>query len=71
MSNFGSFDREDAIIGVPESRVEAIGFGREILLDLSSAEKEYQALMFPVSQVFDWDNWQDGFYEFWAPCGRI
>jgi hypothetical protein len=61
-----SVDREDSIVGVPESRVEATGFGREVLFDLSSPEKEYQALMFPVSQVFDWDNWQDGFYEFWA-----
>jgi hypothetical protein len=22
--------------------------------------------MFPVSQVFDWDNWQDGFDEHWT-----
>lgn len=22
--------------------------------------------MFPVFQVFDWDNWQDGFDEYWG-----
>ena len=34
-------------------------------MDLSSPEKEYQNLMYPVSQVFDWDNWQDGFDNHW------
>jgi hypothetical protein len=31
-----------------------------VALDLSSPEQEYEHLMFPVSQVFDWDEWQDG-----------
>lgn len=58
-------DREDAIIGVPESKIEVADFGRETVLDLSSPQAEYAALMFPVSQVFDWDEWQDGFQEYW------
>ncbi|MFG1295193.1 GmrSD restriction endonuclease domain-containing protein [Xanthobacter variabilis] len=61
----GAVDREHAILGVPEDRVERTEFGREITLDLSTPEKEYASLMYPVSQVFDWDKWQDGFDEYW------
>ncbi|MEO8096061.1 MAG: DUF262 domain-containing protein [Acidobacteriota bacterium] len=60
-----SADREDAIVGVPEDRLIKKDFGREIVLDLSSPEREYASLMYPVSQVFDWDHWQDGFDEYW------
>jgi len=58
-------DREDAIVGVPEDRVIRTDFGREVALDLSSPPKEYATLMFPVTQVFDWDAWQDGFDKHW------
>lgn len=60
-----SVDREDAIVGVPEDKVIRAVFGREMVLDLSSPEREYAALMYPVSQVFDWDRWQDGFDNHW------
>lgn len=63
-------DREEAVIGVPEDRVERVNFGREIKLNLSTPEKEYRALMYPVSQVFDWDKWQDGFNDYWAKDER-
>jgi hypothetical protein len=58
-------DREEAIIGVPDDRIVRTDFGREVVLDVSSAEKEYASLMYPMSQVFDWDTWQDGFTEHW------
>lgn len=58
-------DREEAIIGVPDDRTVRTDFGREVLLDLSSPEREYASLMYPVSQVFDWDRWQDGFDKHW------
>ncbi|AGH51760.1 hypothetical protein G432_20375 (plasmid) [Sphingomonas sp. MM-1] len=61
-----SVDREEAIIGVPEDRIERAAFGREVILDLSTPENEYAALMYPVRQVFDWDSWQDGFNDLWA-----
>jgi len=60
-----SADREDAIVGVPEDRIVKTDFGRKVFLDLSSAEKEYASLMYPVSQVFDCNAWQYGFYEYW------
>jgi hypothetical protein len=59
-------DREDAIIGVPEDRIIRTDFGREVVLDLSTSESEYAALMYPVTQVFDWDEWQDGFDSHWS-----
>ena len=58
-------DREEAIVGVPEDRVIRTDFGREVVLDLSTSEGEYAALMYPVTQVFDWDRWQDGFDKQW------
>jgi len=61
-----TIDREEAIIAVPEDRIERTAFGREVTLDLSTTEHEFSALMYPVSQVFDWDAWQDGFNDHWA-----
>lgn len=60
-----SIDREEAIVGVPEDRVTRTDFGRGVVMDLSTSEREYAALMYPVAQVFDWDRWQDGFNEHW------
>lgn len=60
-----TIDREEAIVGVPEDRVIRTDFGREVVLDLSKPEGEYAALMYPVTQVFDWDRWQDGFDQHW------
>lgn len=61
-----SIDREEAIVGVPEDRIVRDIFGRGEILDISSTDKEYASLMYPVTQVFDWDNWQDGFDEYWS-----
>ncbi len=61
-----AIDREEAIVGLPEDRMIRSDFGREIVLDLSTPEKEYENLMFPITQVFDWDDWQDGFDSYWS-----
>jgi hypothetical protein len=60
-----SMDREEAIIGVPEDRIVRNDFGRAVDLDLSGSEEEYAGLMYPVTKVFDWDKWQDGFDAYW------
>lgn len=60
-----SVDREEAIVGVPEDRVIRTDFGREVLMDVSTTDQEYAALMYPVTHVFDWDRWQDGFDQYW------
>lgn len=64
-------DREDAIVGLPEDRIQRIDFGRTVQLDVSSPQREYKNGMFPVNQVFDWDAWQDGFTDYWQEKGRI
>ena len=58
-------NREDAVLGVPEDRIQRADFGRTVLLDLSSPEREYKKAMFPINQVFDWDAWQEGFGDYW------
>lgn len=58
-------DREEAIIGIPKDKLVRENFGREVLLDLSSPEREFENLLYPVSQIFDWDDWQDGYHEYW------
>ncbi len=58
-------EREDAIIGVPEDRVIRSDFGRTVDMDLSTPANEYASLMFPVAQVFDWDDWQEGCQDYW------
>src|ERR1700722_15444543 len=60
-----SVDREEAIVGLPEDKIEKSDFGRVVKLDLSAPHNEYAALMYPVCQVFDWDRWQDGFDNYW------
>jgi Protein of unknown function DUF262 len=64
-------DREDAIFTLPEDRKIREDFHRKIVLDLSTPEAEYDKLMFPLNQVFDWDAWQDGFWEFWKKEGKV
>ncbi|MCJ2088009.1 DUF262 domain-containing protein [Methylobacterium sp. E-005] len=60
-----SVDREDAIEALPKDRVLRTNFGKDIVRDLSTPEKEYEHLRFPLNQVFDWDRWQEGFWDFW------
>jgi hypothetical protein len=62
-------DRDEAIFSVPEDRRIKANFDKDILLDLSQPEREYEKLMFPLNRVFDWDEWQDGFGDFWIAKG--
>lgn len=58
-------ERDDAVVGVPLDRVIRTDFGREVVLDLSSPEKEFAALMYPVASVFDTRKWARGFEKYW------
>ncbi|MBD3886218.1 DUF262 domain-containing protein [Phormidium tenue FACHB-886] len=51
---------ENAIIGVDENRVIKENFGRDIKLDLSTPEKEYENFYFPCNQVLNSDDWEEG-----------
>ncbi len=63
-------DREEAIVGVNEDKTIRTNFNREVVLDLSTPEAEYESLLFPLNQVFDWDAWQDGFGDHWIAKGQ-
>ena len=62
-------DIEDAIIGVPANRVTRTNFGRDIVLDLSSREREFEEHMFPLNQVFDSKHWYFGWLDHWRKKG--
>lgn len=53
-------DREEAIVSVPEDRTIRDDFGRRVVADYSTMEKECEAGMFPLRLAFDEDakvNW--------------
>ena len=56
-----TIDREEAIVSIPANKIVATDFGRVELLNLSSQQNEFDQLMFPVSSIFRWDDWQQGF----------
>lgn len=53
---------EEAIFGVDEDRKIRENFGRDIKLDLSTADKEYQAFAFPCNQILNSDAWEQGLF---------
>ncbi|MGE3077284.1 MAG: DUF262 domain-containing protein [Dehalococcoidia bacterium] len=63
-------DREQCIVLVPEDRRIKTNFDKDIVLDLSTPDREYDAMMFPLNRVFDWDEWQDGFGDYWIGKGE-
>ncbi len=58
-------DREDAIISIPENRQETRDFGRQIILDLSTKELEYQQHMIPAESLMDPEDWMLGYSSYW------
>lgn len=58
-----SSPRENAIIGVPEDRIVRRNFAKEIVLDLSTPEREYECGMFPLNQVFSAMAWYREFHK--------
>jgi hypothetical protein len=59
-----TIDREEAIVSIPDSKMIVTDFGREIVLDLRTEADEFERLMYPVSKVFQWDDWQKRFIEY-------
>lgn len=58
-----AFDREEAILSIPETKMVTSDFGRQIELDLRTEQDEFEKLMYPVSMIFRWDDWQRKFIE--------
>ena len=63
-------DRDSAIFAVPEDRKLKKNFDKDIKLDLSSPEMEYEHLMYPLNQAFNWDTWQEEFGDHWIAKGK-
>lgn len=61
---------DDVIFSVPEDRRIKTNFDKDILLDISTPELEYEKMRFPLNQAFDWDSWQDGFGDYWIAKGE-
>jgi hypothetical protein len=57
-------ERDDAVVAVSEDKKVSEDFGRKVVQDLTTREKEFEALMYPVSMVFQWDDWQKQFIEY-------
>lgn len=51
---------EEAVLAVSEDRIQRTNFGRDVVLDLSSTTKEYDAFCFPCNRVFDANQWMYG-----------
>lgn len=58
-------DLEEAIFSINENKIVTENIGRDIVLDLTSREKEFENLMYPVSLVDEYDTWFPAFFEFW------
>lgn len=57
-------DHEDAVVSLPADR-QIKKFGRDVIEDYSTSEREYEAMMFPLSKVFDASEWRAEFERFW------
>ncbi len=64
-----SVDRIDAIISVPANKVVTSNFGRDIELDLSTPQKEYEHKLFPLNIVLDFMKtaiWQQNYFQYYG-----
>jgi hypothetical protein len=55
---------EDAFIAVEEDRKIKTNFNRDIVLDLSTPQKECEAFYFPCNQILNSDAWEESLQEY-------
>ena len=61
-------DRFDAVKSIPDDRKVKTNFDRDIILDVSTRELEYENEMFPLNIIFDSnerEDWADGYKEYY------
>lgn len=58
------FDREEAVTGLPETKMVK-NFRGEVMEDYSSVADEYGACLFPICRLLDFSSWRRGFNEYW------
>jgi hypothetical protein len=51
---------ENALVAVDGNKTSRTNFGRDIVLDLSTQEKEFAAFHFPCNQILNSDQWEEG-----------
>lgn len=56
-------DLDEAFYSVGNEKTITSDFGRKVELDLTTLDKEVEALQFPCNQIFNYDAWQDKCYE--------
>lgn len=65
-----SAELEDAIIGVPADKIKRTNFGKDIEIDLSTREAEFEKDMFPLNHVFDSRDWFYDWRDYWRARDR-
>lgn len=60
----GGENLEDAIVAVESDKIERTNFGKDIKLDLSTAEKECTQFYFPCDQILNSDAWEEALQEY-------
>jgi hypothetical protein len=55
---------EEAFIAVDANKMTKTNFGRDIVLDLTTPEKECQAFYFPCNQILNSDNWEESLQQY-------
>ncbi|MCR5192499.1 MAG: DUF262 domain-containing protein [Bacteroidales bacterium] len=61
-------DRLEAVISIPENKRLTTNIGRDVTLDLSTSEMEYENMMFPLNIVFsqvETNNWMMGLFQYY------
>lgn len=67
-------DRVEAIVSVPETRMITSNFGRDVDLDLSTPDKEFEHKMFPLNIILDSSKtflWMQGFIQYYNNDGEV
>lgn len=57
-------DRQDAILSIPDDK-KTRNFRNEVIKDYSTAELEYQEMVFPITKMFNTSAWRIGFERYW------
>lgn len=58
-------DNDRIVFSVPEDRIERSSQGR-VTRDLSNAEQEYEACLFPADQILKSGKWRTGYFKYWV-----
>jgi hypothetical protein len=63
----GTTDRQEAVVSIPENKMLLSNFGRDIMLDISTREKEFECHLFPLNIVYNFiecTQWQNAYQKY-------